>query len=392
MNKTLSCLLLLLVTIVTPAKSQDYSHLIPQQYKLETIVIDAGHGGLDNGAAGIRLKEKDVALQLAMGLGSLIKEQFPQINIQYTRTTDEFVSIHERAAKANHSGADLFISLHANAGVKNRLGTQVFVQGMHRTSESKDVAMRENNSILLETNAFIHYAGVDPSAEHIYNAYTFPQKPHISQSVQIANHLVNALRNNGKAATLNYGGFLLFKQTQMPGILIQAGYLTNSSDENQLANANGKSLIVRSVMNAIRAYKADLDAEGARILRTKQEEIQRLEAQRKKREAEEAEARRLAEIERIRKSEAEWAWPSLRSLELTGEQYMVQLLISKSYDETEFPFENIIMSRIDVIDSYKYLIAPVSTKSEAQILHKQAQEKGYRNAYILHYRDGKIVR
>lgn len=396
--------------LVSTTMAQDYSYLVPDQYKLRTIVIDAGHGGYDKGAVGYHKLEKRITLDVANQLSRELSLQLPGVKILQTRTSDQFITLKERAQFANRNQADLFISIHCNAGSKSASGSEIYVFGNSASQEAMQVAMRENNTIFIEDAYHSNYGGADPSQPMFYN-YLPHGNAYSGQSRSLANYIQHALTTSGRANRgVKQAGFIVLKETVMPSILIETGFITNSREENYLASTRGQGEIVQSIVSGVKTYKAELDAEAERIMREKQEEIARLEAERlrreaeqaearrqaeeerKRREAAEAEARRLAEIERLRKLESAWAWPSVRSLELEGENYMVQLVISKKYDEKEFPFENMVMSRIDVIDSYKYLIGPLATKEEAEKLHKEAQAAGFRNAFILRYVDGKVKR
>jgi N-acetylmuramoyl-L-alanine amidase len=133
----------------------------PPDYQIRTIVIDAGHGGKDTGAAGRRSLEKNVALEVALKLGKQIQKDIPGIKIVYTRTTDEFVELYKRIRLANANKADLFISIHCNSSGASAHGTETLVSGSHRLGQ-QDAAVRENASLLLESNYKENYQGFDP--------------------------------------------------------------------------------------------------------------------------------------------------------------------------------------------------------------------------------------
>ena len=358
---------------------------IPDKFTLKKIVIDAGHGGHDNGTSGSRHKEKNLALDYALLVGKKIKQELPGINVIYTRTTDKFIPLKERAQIANRNDADLFISIHCNGGSRSASGTETFVLGLHRNEDNLKVAMRENTSILLEDDYTHHYGNFDPTSPEAYILFNLFQSANLDQSLDIASIVEKQFSKEGRRSRgVKQAGFLVLRETTMPSILVETGFLTNRSDENYLASQQGKEKVAQSIFQAVREYKTNLDKEAERIM-------MKNEAYRKQVEEE----RRKAEEERTRKEESAWAWPSLRTVDTSSDTYFVQVLVSKNYDKGEdtfSPFNNIIINRIDIIDSYKYLIGPYSTKEKAEEIHKQAQQNGFRDAYILRYKNGKIVR
>ena len=121
-----------------------------EPYRIKTVVIDPGHGGHDSGCLGSSAKEKHIALNVALRLGELIEKKYPDIKVIYTRKTDEFVELHERAAIANRNHADLFICIHCNSGGPSAFGAETYVMGLHKTEDNLSVAKRENSSVLYE--------------------------------------------------------------------------------------------------------------------------------------------------------------------------------------------------------------------------------------------------
>lgn len=351
---------------------------IPEKFQLKTIVIDAGHGGHDNGTSGKYQKEKELALEYSLLAGEKIQQNIPGIEVLYTRKTDKFIPLKDRAQFANRHNADLFISIHCNGGSKTASGSETFVLGLHRNEDNLKVAMRENNSILLEDNYTQHYGQFDPSSPEAYILFNMFQNASLEQSLNLASIVEDRFKDNQRRSRgVKQAGFLVLRETTMPSVLVETGFLTNRQDEQFMSSKEGKEKIANAIYLAVKEYKAQLDAEAERILLKN-------EAYRKK-----------VEEERKRKMESQWAWPSLRTIDLGNEAYFVQVFVSKDYDKgkEEFsPFTNIVMDRIDVIDSYKYLIGPYKSKNEAEKAHKRAQENGFRDAYILTFKDGKIVR
>lgn len=381
-----SALILLLcfcLSVTTTFSQSDFA--IPDKFKLTTIVIDAGHGGHDNGTSGKVHKEKDLALDYSLKVGKKIEKEMPDVKVLYTRTTDTFIPLKDRAHFANRNNADLFISIHCNGGSSTALGTETFVLGLHRSEDNLKVAMRENNSILLEDNYTSHYGNFDPSSPEAYILFSMYQNVNLDQSLDLASLIERQFSSSGRRSRgVKQAGFLVLRETTMPSILVETGFLTNRSDENFMASAGGKEKVAESIFNAVKVYKEKLDKEAERIFKQRMKEDAEFRAEQEKKQE-----------ELNRKLESAWAWPSLRTVNMSGDKYFVQVLVSKDYNKgkTVFqPFENIIMSRIDIIDSYKYLIGPYKSREEADKVHKKAQETGFRDAYVLHYKEGKLVR
>jgi N-acetylmuramoyl-L-alanine amidase len=222
------------------------------------VVIDPGHGGRDPGAIGAISKEKDLVLAIALKLGGYIKENFDDVEVIYTRTTDVFVPLHERAQIANDSKADLFISLHCNASRGGRaLGTETFVMGSHRNKENLEVARKENASILFEDDYIETYDGYDPNSPEANIIFTLFQNAHIYQSLTMASLVQDQFRT--RAARHDRGvkqaGFLVLYRVAMPAILVEAGFLSNPQEERYLVSETGQAHIASAIFRAFREYK-----------------------------------------------------------------------------------------------------------------------------------------
>lgn len=376
-NSILSLVLLLLLSNVSFAQSNEIQ--VPEKYRFSTIVIDAGHGGHDSGTTGKHFKEKELALRYALELGKRIKEEFPEVTVLYTRTTDQFVPLKERAQFANRNQADLFISIHCNGGSHSAYGTETFVLGLHRTEDNLKVAMRENTSILLEDDYNKHYGNFDPNSPEAYILFNLQQNANLDQSIQIASKIESQFSSIGRRSRgVKQAGFLVLRETTMPSILVETGFLTNPSEESYLSSQKARTELSSALLLAIRDYKLKIDLEAKRIIdkqKAKQEEIK--------------------EAKRIEEAKKNWAWPRKNTLDLSGDKFFIQLFVSKDNNkgkEMFAPFTSIYMEEIEVIQSYKYLLGPYSTRESADKDHRKAQENGFRDAYILHYIDGKIKR
>lgn len=230
------------------------------QAKPFTIVIDAGHGGKDPGAVGATLKEKDINLRVALALGKLVEQKMDDVKVVYTRKTDVFVELNERAAIANRNKADLFISIHTNAsgGNKTVRGTETYTLGMHRAASNLEVAKRENAAIMLENNYEEKYEGFDPKSSESYIIFELMQDQYMKQSVNLADKIQKQFVST--ANRVNRGvyqaGFLVLRATSMPSVLVEVGYITTPAEEKYLGTAESTNQLSRSIFNAIKQYRS----------------------------------------------------------------------------------------------------------------------------------------
>lgn len=256
-KKSLFCTILLLVFVV----------VVNAANKSFTLVIDAGHGGRDDGACGAISKEKDLTLKYALAFGKLVERECPDVRVIYTRKTDVFVELKERAAIANRAKADLFMSIHINAmpGRKIARGFQTYTLGKGSSgngiSTNLEVAKRENSVILLEDNYKQSYLGFDPDSPESNIMFEFVQDRNMEQSVNLA----KLLQRNVCAATGRIDGgahqanLAVLRLSSMPGCLIELGFISTADEERFLNNPESVALYSRGIMNAFNAYRGRYD-------------------------------------------------------------------------------------------------------------------------------------
>ncbi len=232
-----------------------------------TLVIDAGHGGKDPGTRGVKALEKDVNLKVALAFGKYVERNCPDVKVIYTRKTDVFIELSERAAIANRNKADLFISIHSNALPDGKIsrGFETYTLGMHRASDNLDVAKRENSVILVEDNYKQRYAGFDPKSSESYIMFELMQDNNMSNSVELAKMIqheacsLSGRQNKG----VHQAGFLVLRETSMPGCLIELGFLTTPDEESFLDSSNGQDLLAHGIFNAFLKYKKKYGARNS---------------------------------------------------------------------------------------------------------------------------------
>ncbi len=255
-----------------------------QEYKIKTIVIDAGHGGKDGATHGIYSKEKDVALKTALNLGKALQDSIKDIKIIYTRETDVFIPLYERINIANNAKADLFISIHLNdmpvrvsrvvdyyKKVKGRKvpvyrtitskststrGTETFVSGTGRLGEQDEVIKRENASMFLEDNYKKNYEGFIANTPENDIMISLMKQTNRDRSLKFASMLQQEYVNAGR---INRGvqekSLAVLARAAMPAVLTEIGFVSNPDEEDYMNSQEGQNEIVNGIIKAIKSYK-----------------------------------------------------------------------------------------------------------------------------------------
>ncbi len=234
--------------------------------KMFTLVIDAGHGGHDAGACGKYGKEKNINLNVALAFGKLVEANCPDVKVVYTRKKDVFIPLQRRADIANSNKADLFISIHTNALPSGKIayGSETYTLGIARAAANLEVAKRENSVITYESDYKTTYEGFDPSKAESYVIFEFMQDRYMKQSVELARQIQ---RNYAAAGRQNKGvhqaGFLVLRNTTMPAVLTELGFISTPQEENYLTSDRGVRELSRSIYNGFIAYRKQHDKAAA---------------------------------------------------------------------------------------------------------------------------------
>ena len=239
----------------------------PEAAKRFKLVIDAGHGGHDAGAVGAFSKEKNINLSIALAFGKLVEANCPDVTVIYTRKTDKFVPLQERADIANRAGADLFISVHTNAlpGGKIAYGPETYTLGMARAAANLEVAKRENSVILYEEDYKTRYSGFDPNSAESYIIFEFIQDQYMRQSVSLARSIQRAYVRTGgrKDKGVHQAGFLVLRNTSMPSVLTEVGFISTPAEERFLNSKEGVAKMGRSIYEGFLEYRRAQGGTGA---------------------------------------------------------------------------------------------------------------------------------
>ena len=228
-----------------------------------TLVIDAGHGGHDAGARGAISMEKNINLSVALQFGKYVERYMPEVRVIYTRKTDKFVSLKERANIANRANADLFISVHTNALPAGKIarGFETYTLGMHRAKDNLDVAMRENSVISMEKDYQQAYQGFDPKSSESYIIFEFIQGKNMERSVELARMIQRKVCDNANRPDkgVHQAGFLVLRETSMPSCLIELGFITTPDEERILNNSDRVNDIAKSIYDGFAQYRNKYD-------------------------------------------------------------------------------------------------------------------------------------
>ncbi|WP_394330534.1 N-acetylmuramoyl-L-alanine amidase family protein [Psychroflexus sediminis] len=316
------------------------------------VVIDAGHGGKDAGNTGNDYLEKDIALKIALKVGKQL-EKYEGLEVLYTRETDVFIPLDKRAQVANKSNADLFVSIHCN-GVRNSApsGTETFVLGLHRNKDNLEIAMKENSVIKFEEDYEVKYDGFDPDSPESYIGFTIMQEEFLDQSALLANFVQ---RQFSGALTLKdrgvkQAGFLVLRETYMPSVLIETGFLTNKKEGAFLNSETGQTQLADAIVNGINEYK------------------------------------NIINIEALESELSEYKVSSSDVMEdFSSVIFRIQLAASsRKIDPSPENFKKLSpIIRYQENDLFKYLFGKTKNYMSAQSLRDKAKAEGYTSAFIV---------
>ena len=366
------------------------------------VVIDAGHGGKDPGAqsANRKVNEKDIALKVALRAGELIRNAHPDVTVKYTRRTDVFVELKERANIANKAKADLFISVHCNAAEGRKAhGAEVFVLGSeeNRTQANLNVAKRENNVILLEKDYKESYQGFDPSSAESYIIFEYLQGEYLKESIALAQCVQKELCTTGKRYDrgVHQAGFLVLHATAMPSILVELGFISNAEEEKFLNSADGKEKLSKSIANGFDSYYKSLKKDKQTAEKDKQESTKATsqpapKAEQTEKSSNQAKPKQEAVKQEQGKQEPAKQQPHQQASDAIV--FKVQFLTSS----TKLPANSPKLKGMTDVSfyeengTYKYTSGSTTDLNQAQQLRKKVAAT-YKDAFLVAFRNGKRI-
>ena len=367
------------------------------------VVIDAGHGGKDPGAqsANRKINEKDIALKVALRAGELIHKAHPEVTVKYTRRTDVFVELKERARIANKAKANLFISVHCNAAEGRKAqGAEVFVLGSEegRTQANLNAAKRENSVILLEKDYKESYQGFDPSSPESYIIFEYMQSEFLKESIALAQSVQKQLCTTAKRHDrgVHQAGFLVLHATTMPSILVELGFISNAEEEKFLNSADGKEKLSKSIANGFNEYYTSLSKDKQNAEKDKQSVSKSAtQTSPQKEQANNNSAQATAQPEQANNNLAQ-ANKSQNQLTDTKEKntaddivFKVQFLTSSTKLPANSPKLKGLtdVSYYEEKGTYKYTCGSTTDLKEAQQLRKKVTAT-YKDAFLVAFRGG----
>lgn len=348
------------------------------------VVLDAGHGGKDFGANYYGFIEKNIALNVALKVGKIL-EKNPDVQVIYTRKTDVFVELMERAKIANRANANLFLSIHCNAAPKGEAqGTETFVMGLTKNASNLEVAKKENAVITLESDYKVKYAGYDPKSPESIIGITLLQEEYLDQSITIATKIQNEYTNklDRKNRGVKQGPFLVLNQTSMPSVLTELGFLSYRPEGEYLNSESGQNELAKGIADAILSYKKEYY--GGTIV------VDKTEREKEKSVPNES----LSKIDTPKTKEVKKIEPEIVAKPST-EEAVFKIQISASGKKLDLVPQNFKgLSPISlVVDNalYKYFYAETSSYEEAKTKLAEAKEKGYESSFIVAFKNGKKI-
>lgn len=327
------------------------SGILTAQKKADfVIVIDAGHGGKDIGARGVVENEKDITLDVALRFGQLIEKNYKDVQVIYTRKTDVFLELWERARIANKNHANLFVSIHCNsAGNKSAYGSETFVMGLRRMEENMEVSKRENSVILLEDNQE-RYQKFDPNDEEAVIAFEIMHSAYLDQSIKYAGYVENEFTRGGRSSRgVKQNIFHVLRENASPAVLVELGFISNYDEGTYLSTEKGKQERAESLFQAFKKYKQEYDEKDGRIIvEEKPKEVEK---------------------------------------PVAGLTYKIQILVSKNkYAPSAKQLNG--LTDVEVVqagDVYKYYYGNTNLASERDQLLNYAIKKGFKDAFVVEF-------
>ncbi|MBT6251811.1 MAG: N-acetylmuramoyl-L-alanine amidase [Flavobacteriaceae bacterium] len=350
--------LLLALSFVVISSTMLYSQNTVSKDKF-TVVLDAGHGGKDSGNRGNQYYEKHIVLKVVLKIGAILSKD-PNIDVIYTRKSDVFIPLNKRADIANTAKADLFVSIHCDAHTSNAYGAGTFVLGLHENDRNFRIAQKENSVIFLEENYEKKYDGFDPNNPESVISLVLMQETYLDQSIQAANTIQQSFVQNlkRKNRTVKQAGFLVLRNTYMPSVLVELGFLTNKKEGAYLNSSKGQEDMSKAISKAVLRYKKLLESnlQNEIVFDNSSDESK---------------------------------------IDETFQDYIFRVQISASKTNMEaksYNFKGLSpLTRIKSGTLYKYFLGNEKSYEAAQSLRKQAIDQGFSGSFVVVFKGDQIV-
>ena len=325
------------------------------------VVLDAGHGGHDSGNRGNGYFEKKIALNIVLKIGKQLEKK-PGVKVIYTRKTDVFVELIQRANIANKADADLFVSVHCDAFTSTKaFGAGTFVLGLHANERNFKVAQKENAVIFLEDDYEQNYDGFNPNDPESVISLILMQETYLDQSIEAAGAIQKSFVSNlkRKDRSVKQAGFVVLKYTYMPSVLVETGFLTNKSEGSFLNSSKGQFNMSNAIAKAIINYKQI----------------------------------REASIQELVSYEVSQEIKPVKKNAFSNITFKVQIAASKRNLKTKpYNFKGLRqISKSKKANLYRYFYKKTNNYKDAQRFLKEVKNKGYSNAFIVAFNEDKKI-
>lgn len=362
------------------------------------VVLDAGHGAKDYGAIKNNFVEKNIALAVALKVGKLLNKQ-PKVDVVYTRSTDVFIELVERANIANHAKADLFVSIHCNSNPNGEAsGTETYVMGLTKLKSNLQVAKSENEVITLESDYKLKYAGYDPNSPESLIGITLIQEENLNQSMAVASLIQDKFKSlDRKSRGVKQAPFMVLHKTAMPSVLIEMGFISNKTEGTYLNSEEGQNEIAKAIADAVMNYKKEYFG-GTSIENRIDKEEMRVEKPKEvivpvKPDTSKTIATKTPEVKKPEVKKPEVKTETKPEATSKGVTFKVQISASGTkLDLTPSNFKG--LNNVSVVSEgnlYKYMYGSSDNYDTAKEQLAEAKAKGFTTAYLIAFKNGKKV-
>jgi N-acetylmuramoyl-L-alanine amidase len=357
------------------------------------VALDAGHGDHDYGAVYHGHIEKNIALAVVLKVGKIL-EKNQNIEVIYTRKSDVFVDLIERANIANRSDANIFVSIHCNANKNTEAcGSETYVMGMSKIASNLEAAKKENEVITMEKDYKQKYGGYDPKSPESFFGMTIMQEEYLESSIALAGKIQNRFIDdiNRKSRGVKQAPFMVLHKAYMPRVLVEMGFISNPAEGAFLDSESGQQEFAEAIANAIISYKKEFygTGEGDDFIKPSQKMAPSVVIDSSKTGTPKKEDVKNVTV---KKPEVK-AEPKQDVAESTASVFKVQLSASgKKIDTVPSNFNGLNGISYSLEGNlYKYTYGNTASYDEAKRMLSEAKAKGYTSAFIIAFKNGKKV-
>lgn len=360
------------------------------------VVLDAGHGAKDFGAIKNTFVEKNIALAVVQKVGKLLDRQ-PNVDVIFTRNSDVFIELVERANIANRANADLFVSVHCNSNPNpDAYGTETYVMGLTKVKSNLEVAKNENEVITLESDYKLKYGGYDPKSPESITGIILQQEEHLNNSIAVASKIQDDFSSqlSRKSRGVKQAPFMVLHKTSMPSVLIEMGFISNKNEGQYLNSEEGQNEIAKAIADAVMGYKKEyyggtsvenkIDREALKVEKPK-------ETVPAKKDSAKSPITKTPEKPKV-ETKVE---PKEVEAKADSKSVVFKVQISASGKKLDLVPSNFNgLKNISVISEgslHKYMYGETNSYDTAKEQLQEAKSKGYGSAFLIAFKNGKKI-